>query len=94
MHSIGVYVVVVEPRSKALTERHKMLGTVLPMYQQASEVPPMNHSVIEPMQVVEAEEEVPMSELIQEGNSRMSSSEHLAVDHLKILASWVTVLGS
>jgi len=85
--------VVVEPkRSKALVEPHKMLETAPPMYQRESEVPPMNHSVIDSMQVVEAEE-APMSELIRVGNFRMSSSEHLRVDHLKILASWVTVFG-
>lgn len=81
-----------------LLEGHKMLETALPMYHRASEVPPMNHSVIDPMQVLEAEqeleaEEAPMSELIRVDNFHMSSSEHLLVDHLEILASWVVVFG-
>ena len=86
-------VVVVGPmRSMALVEGHKMLGTPLPMSHRASEVPPMNYPMFDPMQVLEAEE-APMSELIRVGNSHMSSSEHLLVDHLKTLASWVAVFG-
>jgi hypothetical protein len=88
-----VVVVVVEPkRSMGLMDRHKMLGTALPMYHRASEVHPKDHSMFDPMQVVEMEED-PMSEMIWVGNSRKSSSEHLLVDHLKILASWVAEFG-
>jgi hypothetical protein len=93
VYSVEVEVVVVEPRgSMALTEGHKMLGTALPMYHRASEVPPMNHSVIDPMLVLGAEEAA-MSELMRVGNCHMSSSEHLLEDHLKMLASWVAVFG-
>jgi hypothetical protein len=94
VHSVEVEVVgVVEPkRSMALMEGHEMLGMALPMYHQASEVPPMNHSEFEPMQLLEAEE-APMSELLQVGNSHMSSSEHLLVDHLEMLASCIIVFG-
>jgi hypothetical protein len=96
VHSVEVEVVgVVEPkRCMAWMEGHKTLGTALPicMYHQASEVPPMNHPVFEPMQLLE-EEEAPMSELLQVGNSHMSSSKHLLVDHLEMQASWVVVFG-
>ena len=77
-------------RNMALMEDHKMLETALPMYHRASEVPPMNRSMFDPMQVLE--EEAPMSELTRVGNSHMSSSEHLLVDHL-MLASWAVVFG-
>lgn len=94
VHSVEVEAVVVESkRSMVFVEGHKMLGTALPMYHRASDVPPTNHSVSRfgPMQVLEAEE-APMSELIWVGNSHMSSSEHLLVDHLKILASCVVAV--
>ena len=84
---------IVAPKwSMAFVEGHKMMGTALPMYHRASEAPPMNQSAIDPMQVLEMEE-APMSELIWVGSSHMSSSEHLLVGHLKILASWVAVFG-
>jgi hypothetical protein len=91
---VEVVGVVESKRSMALVEGHKMLGTALPMFHRASEVPPMNHSVFvfDPMQVLDAEE-APMSESIQVGNFHMSSSEHLQADHLEILASWVVVFG-
>lgn len=94
MHSVeAVVVVVVEPKmSMAFVEGNMMLGTELSKYHRVSKVPPMNHPMFDPMQMVEAEE-APMSEMIRAGNSHMSSSEHLLVDHLKMLASWVAVFG-
>jgi hypothetical protein len=89
---VVIVVVVGAKRGMALVEGHKMMGTALPMYHRASEVPPMNQPMFDPMQMLEVEE-APMSELIRVGNSHMSSSEHLLVVHLKILASWVAVFG-
>ena len=84
--------VVEAKRGMEFVEGHKTLGTALPMYHRASEVPPMNHSKFDPMWVVVAAGEA-MSEMIWVGNSHMSSSEHLLEDRLKILASWVAVFG-
>ena len=83
----------VEPKgSMASVEGHMMLGTALPKYHRASEAPPMNHLAFDPMKMLESEE-APMSVWIRVGNSHMSSSEHLLVDRLEMLASWAAVFG-